>query len=57
MHVIDVDIDILIKNTMFYTVLATYMERGRLLVKAVLYIIAILVFQHYCLGIKSLKSH
>ena len=56
MHVIDIDIDILIKNTMFYTVLATIQKEADL-VEAVLYVIAILVFYHYCSGIKSLKSH
>jgi hypothetical protein len=33
------------------------MQKDADLVEAVLYVIALLVFHHYCSGIKSLKSH
>jgi hypothetical protein len=43
MHVIDVDIDILIEDTVFYIVLTTIQKEVDL-VEAVLYVIAILLF-------------
>ena len=51
-----VDIDILIEDTVFCTVLATIQKEADF-VRAVLYVIAILVFYCCCSGIKSLKSY
>jgi hypothetical protein len=50
----DADIDILIENTVFCIVLGTIKKEVDL-VNAVLYVVAILVFHHYCLGIKPPK--
>ena len=52
----DVDADILIEDTVSYMVFAT-IQKVADLVEAILYVIAVLDFYHYCSGIKSLKCH
>ena len=56
MQLLGIDIDILIEDTVFCTVLVIIQKEADL-VKAVLYMIAILVFHCCYSGIKSLKSY